>query len=221
MHARTYAAALLTSACLCAGSSAAQETARSGDLPASMREVLGARLNRDGPAQVQALLGTTTVTDTGDAGGSTRIWCYRVDASPGAAVVEFSTDREMADARYAADQIRVTRGNRATAAQRCATTRSRRIPATPGGLRLGLTEREVIRILGRPLSRGADSLSYAWEHAQPLSPKDASYAYWDTRRKECFAGKAPYANVAAAVTVRLDAAGVYQFTLTRGENAIC
>jgi hypothetical protein len=207
--------------CLCAGTSTAQDAIRTGDIPASMREVLGARLNRDGPEQVRAILGRTVVTDTGDAGGSSRIWCYRVEAPPEVALLEFSTSREMADARSSADQIRVTRVSTAIPPRRCATAWLRRAAATPGGLRLGLTAREVVRLLGRPQAGGGDSLTYAWEHAQPLSRNDASYTYWNNRRKECFEGKAPYTNVSAAVTVKLDSAGVYQFTLSRNENSIC
>ncbi len=204
-----------------AGRSGAQTPARQGDLPVSMRSVLGAQLNRDGPDRVVALLGPTSVRDTGDAGGATRVWCYLVgNPSPGS-VVEFAANREMAGDQFEADEIRVTRRNPTRNGERCAASEHAGAPSTPGGLRLGLSERQVVRLLGKPVVRGGDSLYYAWESAKALPRRDPNYAYWNSRRKECFGGKAPYTNVGGEITVRLDSLGVYQFVLSRGENAIC
>ena len=186
-----------------------------------MREVLGARLNRDGPARVIARLGPTSVADTGDAAGATRVWCYRVGPASRSAVVQFATDIEMAGKEFEADEIRVSRSNRVASTEGCALARRSSMPATPGGLRLGLSRSQVIRLLGAPIARGGDSLYYAWETTKALSPKEPSYSHWNARRKECFAGKAPFTNVQAEITLHMDSLGVYSFTLSRDANSIC
>ncbi|MDQ2889493.1 MAG: hypothetical protein M3R65_02920 [Gemmatimonadota bacterium] len=187
-----------------------------------MREVLGIRLNRDGPARVIKVLGATIVRDTGDAAGATRTWCYIIRNPFGSASVDFGSNLEMAGPEFEADDIRVTRvGPYHPPDAKCAAARLDGAVTTVAGLRLGLDRKQVLHLLGEPTARAGDSLWFAWMSKRQLSHADPQYAYWNARRDECFEGKAPYANVDGTITVRIDSTGVYQFELSRDANAVC
>src|SRR5678815_5352390 len=79
-----------------------------GDMPQSMRSVLGVHLNDDSLASTKAKLGTVGEWHTGDAGESTWWWCYRAGTGVGSSAVVFSSDAEMGGDGRELDRIRVT-----------------------------------------------------------------------------------------------------------------
>jgi hypothetical protein len=193
-----------------------------GDMPPNMRSVLGVRLNDDSLASTKARLGKVGEWHTGDAGESTWWWCYRVGTGSRGSAVVFSSDAEMGGDGRELDRIRVTFAERiGVDLGRCAGVTDTAAVRTPGGLQLGLSAAAVQGLLGAPLLARGDSLVYAWETEQPILPSHPAYAAWNARRTECFGGRAPYTSVSAEIVVRLDQRGVYEFVLSRGDNATC
>ncbi len=200
----------------------AQSRAYRGDLPESMREILGIRLNRDGPAATQRQLGKTRVRTTGDAGDAAVRWCYRsIDAD--STVILFSADLEMSGRAQAVDVIRVSRTGHVTEStiSNCAQLKSVVRIQTRGGLRLGSTRSEVRKLLGRPNVEDANSVEYVWETTQLLPRTAPNFDFWNKRRKECFEGRAPFFDVDGSVTVRFDGSGAYELIVSRGDSVIC
>lgn len=102
--------------------------------------------------------GTTLALISNDEmGGGTTITAFQIVAR--AALANYSTD----------DRYAVPSGKR----PRCAPSKTvSRSTATGGGLRLGMTQEEVRRLLGTPGKTSADHLTFTSESKVPMTPED-------------------------------------------------
>src|SRR5438128_7151149 len=103
------------------------------DLPDSMGEVLGVRLNRDSLISVWSRLGRTAEWETGDAGEAMVWWCYRLGGDTDRTIVTFGSSGEMGGPNHEVQDIRVTRWSRVGAdSTHCSPAHTSQRPITPG-----------------------------------------------------------------------------------------
>lgn len=192
------------------------------DMPVSMRTILGIEVSRDSLGSVQRKLGPSTAWHTGDAGESATHRCYRVGTGPSATTVRFSSSGEMGGAGQEVEDIQVWRGmGPVRDAARCAPLPNVATVQTAGGLRLGMSPPDIVRLLGRPTRVAGGTIEYSWAAEQPLPVTDPTYAEWNARRTECFGGKAPFTYVGATIRIVIGPRGATSMLISRSDNAMC
>ena len=217
----TLALAVLSVAIAPAVTTAQSPAPLHGDLPTAMRGVLGIEVSRDSLASVVARLGPATAWRTGDGAEATVSWCYRMGSTADSPLLLISSNSEMGGAGHIVEDILLSRPRSDTLGARCGMLPRGRSPETTGGLRLGLAPDAVVRLLGAPLLQSGDSIVYRWETELPLDPHSSAYAHWNTRRQECFGGRAPFITPTSSVVVHFDSLGASQILLERYAEAIC
>jgi len=167
---------------------------------------------------VTRAFGRAEARRTGDAGTSETNLCYRILEVSGETTIVFASHSEMAGPpNFKVTSIRLYGPDIPfTENQDCTGIRfDGKVLSTSNGLKLGLTEQELLAKLGDPKRRSGDNLIYTSCVTEPMLPSDPNFAYW-SRKEGCFkdenggwTGK-PYYEVCSGVTVKLkDARTIY------------
>jgi hypothetical protein len=213
-----------------AGSSAAfqgKTAPRGCDLPIDSRTVLGIVLGHSDLTGVGDKLGPAKIWSQGHASNPWRAICY-VTAEPRSVAIIFASDAEMAGSpNNDVTDIIILRSEAYPLRSKC---RSLPIPAddvqTPSGLRLGISWFRIKQILGPSPTLGPilharpGPWEYVWSVDEFLPKSDKNYAYWLSRKEECFGDKQPFFTVNSQIDFRLKGDIVYTLTLRRIER-IC
>jgi hypothetical protein len=190
-----------------------------GDLPLSMRSILGAEIGRGNLDSMRARIGPVSDWHTGDAITAEQYWCYQGPDSTAVVLQndgEFSAGHNLVDAFWVGQLAAID-----TLASHCAPA-SRGFPAvTPGELRLGLTRAEVVALLGQPQSQSDQLVVYAWQTKQDVPRTDPDYLAMDSLRDECYGGHAPFLDIRAAIAVTFRADRVAEFSVWRTDETFC
>ncbi len=192
-----------------------QETVK-GDLGIDSRTILGITVGRSNLAEVQATLGLAKLWSDGDASTAESKVCY-VTQEPNAVVLVFASNAEMAGSpENQVTDIRIS-------PRKAYADRSKCLPlAIPGekvstrsGLRIGLSHRDIRRILGPPRSATRSMWSYFWSIDRPLPTSAETYLYWLSRKKECFDGKMPFYSIGSEIAAEFQDDTVTSLSLSR------
>lgn len=197
-----------------------QETVR-GDLGIDSRTILGVTLGRSNLAEVQATLGRTTLWSDGDASTAEGKVCY-VTQEPNAVVVIFASNSEMAGPpENQVTDIRIFKSSAYVHRAKCLPLPiSAERVRTKSGLGIGLSHRDIRRILGPPRSATPTRWKYSWSIDVPLPASNRYYEYWRSREKECFDGEAPFFWLGSTISVEFEGDAVTALSLSRMES-IC
>jgi len=146
---------------------------RQGDLSAASRTVLGITLGRSNLAKVQEKLGRAKLWSSGDASTSEHKVCY-VTRGARQVVLVFASNSEMAGPpENDVTNIRIVKGAAYPDRSKCGSlTISGNEVSTNSGLKLGLTQAGVRRILGPPRKIAGSTWDYSWSVDLPLSTSD-------------------------------------------------
>lgn len=207
---------------LAAGSSAAPQAEakhRGSDLPVGSRTLVGIILGSSNLAGVREKLGAAKTWSEGDASTAEQVICY-VTAEPHAVAIIFASNSEMAGPpNNEVTDITIMRSEAYSQRSKCGKLT---IPAndiqTSSGLRLGVSQSGIRRILGPPFPRTAAAWKYMWSVNEPLPESDKNYQYWLSRKEECFDGKLPFITVSSQVEVSFEGGVVTALHLRRIES---
>ncbi|MGA2426206.1 MAG: hypothetical protein ABSG07_19550 [Terriglobales bacterium] len=192
-----------------------------GDLGIDSRTILGVTLGRSNLAEVQATLGRARLWSDGDASTAEGKVCY-VTQEPDAEVVIFASNLEMAGPpENQVTDIRISKSSAYVQRAKCLPLPiSAEKVHTKSGLGIGLSHRDIRRILATPQSATPKGWEYSWSIDVPLPASDKYYEYWRSREKECFDGKEPFFSIGSTITVEFEGDAVTALSLSRGES-IC
>jgi len=180
---------------------------RGSDLPIDSRTVLGIVLGHSNLAGVEDKLGPAKIWGQGDAGTAEQAICY-VTAEPRSVAIIFASNAEMAGTpNNEVTDISIVRSEAYPLRSKCGKLA---IPAkdvqTLSGLRLGITRSRISQILGQnpvlgPILHSTSWWEYVWSVDEFLPKSDKNYAYWLSRKEECFGGKQPFFTVSSEIDV--------------------
>lgn len=165
-------------------------------------------------SQMKSLFGSIRPVKTGDAHDSAFAVCLLLRGQDATIRVEFLSHLEGADWSIPTldrtiDLVRVQTISKASGEIQCDTRVIDGLDLVfSNGVKLGLNRADVERLLGTDFSYGRywgeiDALTYGkcWE--EPLEPGSSDYQDLNSRRNECFGGKAPYIDWCQYVEIRL------------------
>ena len=219
----TYAAATIATV-VGTTHAAAQVKPRAEDLPRGFRALGGVELNRDSALSVFAKLGSAGERRVGSGHDVYRSWCYLIDDAGVPIVLELLSDAsEMGTAGHAVNVIYLRSGASRSERKQCSSLVSHAPLTTAGGLRLGLTRKQVQAQLGVPTRRFRDSLVFEFESKEYMKKSSPEYAVWNApqRRKSCFNGGEPFSTVSATVMVLFRGEHSVKIRLERYDQSTC
>lgn len=171
-------------------------TSRTGDLPASSREVLGFRLGEHSFDDARRLFGNAQRWHSGDAAASEDKLCYVARDGEQQVTLVLSSNSEMSEG--AIDGIAVIGGPTGFAG-RCLSLVSRRPEelGTSSGIRLGMSLAQMTAILGQPTEVRGDYVFYVYCSDKKLERTDPAY-------QQCKVGDSSVASRCSGLTARFD-----------------
>ena len=181
--------------------------------------VLGITLGHTDLASVQETLGRAKIWGDGDASSAETKVCY-VTRGADPVVLVFASNAEMAGppenevtdvriVRSAAYRDRSKCGNLAVSANEV---------RADNGLKLGLDQEIVRKILGPSTRTAGSEWDYSWNVDRQLATSDKNYQYWVARKEECFDGKSPFFTISSGITVKFYGDAVIGLSFRRIES---
>lgn len=153
-------------------------------------------------AQVVKRFGPADIWHTGDASDSEYKVCYRVKTDSGEQVIVFGSSGEMASPKGQINAIRLLPGGSLSEAACPAITKPVKALASRNGMRVGIRDTEVKRILGQQDVLPDGTLEYSSCKVRQMVPGTAEYKRW-VGMSGCFEDPTkPYFNDCGAVQIR-------------------
>lgn len=97
----------------------------------------------------------------------------------------------------------------------------RRSMATPSGIHLGISKKDLVLILGSPEKSSEPNIfSYNYMIEVQLPKNEKNYSYWSDKLESCFEGKQPYYSIGSSLVAYFERNKLLKLEIGRMES-IC
>ena len=171
-----------------------QETPDGSDLPLTSRTVSGIEVGKSTLNQIKGAYGGGSIIHV----KHTAQLCYIIQSRPEVRMVLSSEDDASSHGQTITRISLRLEDEAPTKSVPCFALSSHTI-STLSGLRLGVTPREALAILGEPRSNVGNEMTFDWTITRKISTRSEHYSQWNDLRDRCFAGADPYSEINSSI----------------------